>query len=243
MSQFQKFAVAFDLHGDKQDRKSVATFNGFLAAWKPDLRIFDGDLWDLRPLRRKANDEERRESLKQDFEAGTTWLKDYHPNYFVRGNHDERLWDSALADNGVISDYCAEGVADIETICDSIGCKMLPYHKRDNVLKIGHLKVFHGFASGVYAVRQTALIYGSCLFGHVHDVTEHSIPGLERRVARSCGAMCSLDMDYAARTPNTLRQANGFAYGVINKRTGDYFSWQAESINGRWVIPTDYVVL
>lgn len=154
----------------------------------------------------------------------------------------ERLWELAEADRGVESDYAYQGVREIETFTERIKCKVYPYHKTKGVVRLGStLKVMHGFASGVYAARQTALVYHSVLFGHIHVVDECSIPGLERRVARCCGCLCNLDMDYAARTPSTLRQAHGFAYGVISKRTGNYHVWIAERIGKEWVIPSDIV--
>ncbi len=238
---WQKFIVGFDPHGDKQDPDANSAFFKFAAHWKAHYHILGGDLWDFRPLRHKANDEEKRESMKQDFESGMEWLARFKPDYFIRGNHDERLWELAAADNGVRSDYAIEGIGKIEKETKRLGCRMLPYHKRDGVLRIGHLKVIHGFFCGVYAARQTALVYGSTLFGHVHDITEHCIPGLERRVARACGCLCQLDMEYAARSPNTLRQAHGWAYGVINSRTGDYHVFQAEKIGGKFMCPSDIV--
>ena len=84
---------------------------------------------------------------------------------------------------------------------------------------------------------------GSTLFGHCHTIDEHSIPGLERRVARASGALCQLDMDYNSRMPVTLRHANGWAFGVINKTTGKYHSWQAERVDGKWIIPSDIIEL
>ena len=154
----------------------------------------------------------------------------------------QRLWDLAAADKGVESDYAYQGVNDIVTTCEKLKCKLYPYHKRDGIIRVGsHLKILHGFHSGVYAARQTALVYGSVLFGHIHVVDEHSIPGLDRRVARCCGCLCELDMDYASRTPSTLRQAHGFAYGVVHKKTGLYHVWTAESIDGQWLIPSDVV--
>jgi hypothetical protein len=240
---WKRFAGCFDVHGDKVDNHASESFFAFTEMWKPHIRIFGGDLWDFRPLRKKASDDEKRESMKQDFEMGREWLERFKPHFFVHGNHDFRLWDLAASDSGVRSDYAKTGCEEIEKLTQKMGCRMLPYHKRKGVLRIGHLKVIHGFACGVYAARQTALIYGSTLFGHVHDITEHSIPGLERRVARCCGCLCDLDMDYAARTPNTLRQAHGWAYGVIHSTTGNYHVWQAEEIAGKFMIPSDIVEL
>lgn len=239
MSNYKTFIFASDVHGDMQDEKANAALFRFMDHWKPKLRIFGGDLWDFRPLRRKACDDEQRESMAKDYEAGIDWLKRFKPHYFLRGNHDERLWELAEKDNGIKSDYAAQGVAKIEALMVGMKCKMLPYHNREGVLKIGHLKMLHGFSAGINAARATALVYGSCLFGHVHTIDEHSIPGLERRVARSVGCLCKLSMEYNIRTPSALRHSHGFAYGIINERTGSYFVWQAEEIDGRWLLPTD----
>ena len=240
MSDWLRFQAGFDVHGDQQDAKACKVFFAFARDWKPDVRVMGGDLFDFRPLRRKAGEEERRESMRADFEAGIEWLKEFKPNHYLRGNHCERLWELAAADKGVESDYAFQGIHEIETLTARLKCKVYPYHKKKGVARLGsHLKVIHGFAGGVYAARQSALVYGSVLFGHVHCIDEHSIPGLERRVARCCGALCNLDMDYAARLPSSLRQAHGFAYGVIHKTSGLYHAWIAEGLNGKWVIPSD----
>lgn len=240
---WEPFVVAFDSHGDMQSKSTVKAFLKFCDLWKPKYRIFGGDNWDFRPLRGKATDEEKRESMKKDFEAGMDFIKKFRPHFFIRGNHDERLWELAERGDGVRSDYAQLGIKEVEKELKAMSCRMLPYHKRDGVLRIGHLKVLHGFFCGVYAARQHALVYGSCLFGHVHDVTEHSIPGLERRVARCGGCLCTLDFPYAARTPNTLRQSQGWPYGVINSRTGEYIVWQAERINGHYITAHGVIVL
>lgn len=242
MSNWTRFIAGFDVHGDKQNKAACEVFFQFMRDWKPDIKVMGGDLFDFRPLRRKASEEEKRESMREDFEAGMAFLNRMRPTHFCLGNHDARLWDLAEADKGVQSDYAYQGINDIVSTCDGMKCKLYPYHKKEGIIRIGpHFKLLHGMASGVYAARQTALVYGSCLFGHIHVVDEHSIPGLDRRVARCCGCLCELDMEYAARTPSTLRQANGFAYGVVNKKTGLYHVWTAESIDGQWLIPSDIV--
>ncbi len=239
MSSFTKFQIGFDIHGDRQCPKANKVFFDFAKIWKPQIRICGGDLWDMRPLRKGACADEQRESMRADLNAGKKWFNDFKPNYFLRGNHDERIYELAAKDCGIASDYAQEGVGEIERMVDVHKCKMLPYHKRDGVLRLGSLKVLHGFACGVNAARQTALVYGSTLFGHVHTIDEHSIPGLERRVARSCGCLCSTDLDYSSRQPNTLRQANGFVYGLLNEKTGRYFVYQAENVDGVWMLPTE----
>jgi hypothetical protein len=233
---WQKFTSVGDNHGDKIDPVAEAAFFSHLKDWKPDIRIHAGDNFDLRPLRHGASKEEKEESMRVDIAAGKRFLKRYSPHYFLRGNHDERLWELAAHGKGGEGDYGQQGVEEVELLCRQLKCKVLPYHKRDGVLRLGHLKILHGFYCGVYAARQHASTYGSCLFGHVHTIQEFSIPGLEHRVARSIGCLASLDMDYLTRRPESLKHAHGWAYGVINDKTGDYFCWQAECINGKFIV-------
>jgi hypothetical protein len=238
---WRKFVVGFDFHGDKHDPKTKQVFLDFVDRWRPDIRIFGGDLWDFRPLRKGASNDEREQSMKEDFVAGMQFLKEFGPHHYLRGNHCERLWELAGSGKGVEADYAQHGIGVVEQELRNLKCSMLPYDKRRGVLQLGHLRVIHGFWSGMHADKQAALVYGAVLQGHVHTVSEFAIPGLERRVARSCGALCQLDFDYNARTPSSLRHANGFAYGVLNIKTGLYHVWQAESIGDVWMLPSDTV--
>ena len=226
-----------------QDEKAVNALFRFLKIWKPEIRIFAGDLFDFRPLRGGASEDEKRESMSKDYEMGMEFLHQFAPQFVLRGNHDERLWWLRDRANGVASDHAGHLVNEFEGECKKLKARLLPYHKRDGVLRIGHLKVLHGFSAGVYATRQTALVYGASLLGHTHTVDEHAIPGLERRVARSIGCLCKLDMQYNERQPSSLRHAHGFAYGVINKASGHYHAWQAERIGNTWLLPSDIVQL
>lgn len=241
MSKWKKLLFATDLHGDRQHAPTVKRLLKFADEFKPDHIVFGGDAFDFRALRRGASAEERAESMRSDVDAALKFMESFFnrkatTKHYLRGNHCERCWDAAGSTDGIISDYALRGTQDIEAKLSRLGTEMLPYHKRLGVLKIGHLKMLHGYYCGVYAARQHAMTYGSCLFGHVHIIDEHPVPGLERRVARAVGCLCELDMDYNNRNPGTLRQAHGWAYGAINERTGEYFIHQAEEINGTWSV-------
>lgn len=238
---WQRFIFASDLHGDAQDAGAVNALFRFMRDFKPRIRICGGDVWDFRALRSKANEEEKRESIRADFDAGLNWLTEFAPTHdLLLGNHDQRLWDKAELRNGPLADYSRELVDRVNGLLGRFRVGFRAYHKRIGVLRLGHLKLLHGFFAGVTAARQHALAYGSCLFGHIHSIDEASIPGMDRRVARACGCLCQLDMDYNRTSVNTLRYANGWAYGVVDDSSGNYVVWQSECVDGKYVVATDY---
>lgn len=232
----QRFIFASDLHGDQQDKAAVKALLKATESFKPHLRIFGGDLIDARPLRKGAGPEERAESMCDDWRAGLKFISEWKPTHLLMGNHDQRLWDLAEADKGIETDYAWKGIQELETRLEKTKTEWLPYHKR-SVFQFGHMKCLHGYYHGMAAARQHALTYGACLFGHTHTIDEYSIPGLERRVARGAGCLCKLDMKYNSRTPSSLRHAHGFVLGVVNEKTGNYWTMQSEEVDGKWVIP------
>jgi len=240
---WKRFVFSSDVHGDMIHQPSAEAFFKFCDIWKPTIRIMGGDLWDLRPLRHGASTDERQESIIKDLDMGEKFFDRMKPTHFLRGNHDERLWELADKGKGAEADLASKGIMDVAKMLNRHKTIMRPYHKRDGVLKIGSLKFLHGFAAGIYAARQHGLVYGSCLFGHVHYIDEHPIAGLERRTARAVGCLCKLNLGYNDRHIQTLRQNHGFAFGVICDRTGTHKVWQAEDINGKWIVPSDIVEL
>jgi len=232
----QRFIFASDVHGDQQSPAAVKALITATDSFKPHLRIFGGDLFDLRPLRRGCSVEERSESMMTDWRKGLEFLSLWRPTHLLMGNHDQRLYDLAEDDSkGIEQDYAWKGVQELEARLEKHKTEWLPYHKR-SVFKFGHMKCLHGYYHGMYAARQHAATYGGCLFGHTHTIDEFSLPGLERRVARGAGCLCNLDMKYNSRMPSSLRHAHGFVLGVIAK-SGNYWTMQAEEVDGVWVIP------
>ncbi len=237
--QWAEFVFATDLHGDKLHQPTVDRLLKFLDEYKPKIVIFGGDLMDLRPLRKGASQEEKDESTRNDIDAGMQFFEDYFhrpalQKYCHDGNHDKRLPDLAAASDGVRSDYAAEKLETLNKAAKRLGVGRLPYHKSKGVLEIGELRTLHGYYHGNRAAQQHATTYQCCLFGHCHTIDEIPVAGMKRRVARGVGCLCQTDMEYNSTHPNTLRHANGWAYGAVNLKTGLYFAAQAEEVGGIW---------
>lgn len=236
----KKFVFASDLHGDHQDHASVEALFKFCEDYKPDIRIFGGDLFDFRNIRRGAGPAEKQDSMSADVEAGMDFLNDFKPNVFLLGNHDKRLWDTAeYSELGMIQDAARMGVKDIERKCRAMKCKMLPYISNKGIYELGKIRFIHGYHAGIYATKKHAEIYskegGIVLHGHTHAIQYHSVPKLNGGAAMGVGCLAQLNMSYNVQQTGRMMHAHGFAYGYVDKEHWEV--WQArERSDGRWAL-------
>jgi predicted phosphodiesterase len=243
----RRFVVASDSHGDQVDPETERALFSFIADFKPQIRIHAGDLFDFRNLRRGASDDEKAHSLEDDWDMGTDFARRFFEggkeNHFLRGNHDERLWHFAGNAGGLLRDYAHDGIKRVEAMAKACRAKMLPYDSRAGVLRLGSLKVIHGYAAGIGAARKHAIVYRNCLFGHTHNC---DVAGAESdegvSEARGIGACCKLDMGYNAHQTGKLRHQNAFCYGLLFS-DGTYQLNQAKKIDGRFYVASDFRAL
>jgi len=232
----RRWLAVFDNHGDEANEKACETMFEFKRYWKPEIVIHGGDNFDFRALRKGASEQDWREDSSTDFEMGLEFLERLRPNYFLRGNHDERMWDLLKSDDGKLRQFAKDQVAKIHAALH--GAVVLPYDKRKGVLQIGKMRFIHGYTTGVNAARVAGQVYGAVMMGHTHVCESVALPGLEREVARVCGCLCNTSQDYNRGQIQTLKQENGFVYGV-KLDDGTYHAYQAMPINGRWILPTE----
>ena len=114
IKQWEEFIAGSDSHGDQMDLDARKVFLKVVEDLKPKHRWHLGDIWDFRPFRKKADTEEKRESIRKDWDAGLSFLKEYAPTQITLGNHDARLWLLAEERSGVLSDYAQDKVREIE---------------------------------------------------------------------------------------------------------------------------------
>jgi predicted phosphodiesterase len=242
--QSRRFVVASDSHGDQIDATTETALLSFIADFKPQIRIHAGDVFDFRNLRRGASDDEKAHSLEDDWRMGSDFMRRFfdggRENHFLRGNHDERLWNFAHSATGLLRDYAHDGIARVEKLVAKSRARMLPYDSRLGVLKLGALKVIHGYAAGIGAARKHAIVYRNVLFGHTHNC---DVAGAESdegvSEARGIGACCRLDMPYNAHQTGKLRHQNAFCYGLLFE-DGTYQLNQAKKIDGRFYVASDF---
>jgi hypothetical protein len=219
------------------DAASVGALWSFMRDWKPEIRVHAGDAYDFRNLRRGASDEEKAASLADDWEQGNDFLRRFFEggtsNHFLRGNHDERLYEFRNSCSGMLRDYATDGIKQMEAVVKKCRAKMLPYDSDLGVLELGKLSVLHGFHAGLSACRTHAAIYGNCLHGHIHSIEVASVASREPVEARSIGCMCVRDMDYVNKKTGKLKWAQGWAYGLLYP-DGNYMLFQTRNIGGQF---------
>lgn len=235
---WRRWVACFDSHGDQVEPAALASFRDFTHWWKPDIRIHGGDIFDFRWLRRAASDEEKAESIEQDFEAGLALLGWYRPTAIVWGNHDWRLHNTLeTTSHGATKALLSLMLERIESA--TAGSETVPYCKRAGVYPLGNYKVIHGYGTGIGAVRKAALVYGNCLMGHLHRNEQHTCERLDRATCYAVGCLCKLDLGYNRASIGTLMQEHGWAYGLVSPR-GQTVVWRAQRVDGVWVLPSEF---
>lgn len=234
----KSFVFASDLHGDKQNHQAVEGLLEFVKEFKPDVRIFGGDLFDFSPLMRGADVAEKNASMEADVEAGMEFLDAFSPDYFLLGNHDDRLWQTAEKHSvGIIRDTAKMGIKDIKAKCRSIKCKMLPYDVDRGILELGKIRFCHGYFHGITATKRHAETFGASgglvIHGHIHSIQMYSIPRAGGCAGISAGCLATTAMDWNRAKVNRLAHECGWVYGYYSK-TG-WVAHIARKVDGKWV--------
>lgn len=246
MAKPRRFVVAGDNHGDQVEQIARAALLAFCRDFKPDIAVHLGDNWDFRNLRKGASDDEKAASLEDDWDEGRDFLREYlahgkSTRVFLRGNHDERLWDFRESATGLLRDYAADGIKRVECIVRQAKATMLPYDAELGIYEMGSLSIIHGYHHGVGACRQHANIYGNSLFGHVHTIESAPVPSVKPAEARSIGCLCKRNMGYINRRTAKLRWGQGWVYGHLFD-DGSYQLFQARNIGGSFYAATEIKV-
>lgn len=225
-----RFVACSCTHGDMADTGAVAKFRAFVDDYKPAIRVHLGDAVDLRWLRQGAGDDERRDDVDADFEAGCEFLRWYEPTHYLLGNHEYRLVKGAQSSWGALRRLCDDL---LEQLREAAGkAQIAPYCKRNGVVRIGDLACVHGYSHGKNATERHANAYGNVIMGHTHSISRVPVEGVPPKEGRSIGCLCRLDLPYNAAILGALRHQHGFVYGETDgERT---WVFQAESQDGAW---------
>lgn len=231
------FIFASDLHGDKQDHDAVEGLLKHCDEFKPDVRIFGGDLFDFSPLMTKADPAEKHDSMTADVEAGLEFLEKFKPNHFLLGNHDDRLWLTAKKHAlGIMRDSAKMGIKDIETRCRRLKCKIYPYDVEKGLLRLGKITFCHGYFHGITATKRHAETFASpgglVIHGHIHSLQMYSVPRAGGSAGISAGCLATTRMDWNKAKVNRLAHEPGWVYGWYSNK--GWVAHMVRKVDGEW---------
>lgn len=240
----QRFVIFGDPHGDEIDPDVERAFFEFMKDFRPDIVIHGGDNWNFSYLRRNASDKERAANATLDWQAGSEFfLKAMafgSARFFLRGNHDERVYDAYHNATREDSRIAAEkGIKDIDKLVKRRRVKMLPYNSRLGVLDYEGIRVVHGYAHGVSSARVHAISYGTCVYAHTHATDVGCVERWpEPSIAYGTGCLMKVDQEYNKTQRNKLRHENAWILGYTDGVKASYFQVR-RGANGQFHAPTE----
>lgn len=244
----KRFIAVADSHGKLINPRCEQVVHDFIRDFKPTVRIHLGDGWNLGALRQGATPAEQEESIKDDFTEAERFLvkffKGGEENYYLEGNHDRvRIEKFAVSRNALVQEAAEKALNEMSRVQRRCRAKVLPYDSRLGVLRLGHLKMVHGYACSRNATQVHARVFGNVLHGHTHTIETVAWENEDGpREARAIGALCFIDQSYNSTQLNKLRHSNGFAYGYLFE-DGTYQVFQAREINGAFLVATEFKLL
>jgi len=237
---WKKFVVCGDSHGNLVCESAKKKFFDFVAEWKPHHRIHLGDFIDAPSLRRGCSVEEKALGISEDFNAGMQFLSEYRPGFLTLGNHDDRIWlHSTHCSDGILREHCANLAEAAEQEFRKLKIKWVPYHVSKYLqMPEGGPKLIHGFRATVSPSRSHHDNWGPNICGHCHRPDTYIARHIDGQASYSVGCLADIDlMTYADRTPAKLAWRQGWLYGMINSKTGQWNAWHVINEGGQWISP------
>jgi len=226
---YKRYWLGFDRHTPEHDPIVDRIALDFIHDFKPHIRVAGGDWQTVDQVSKFDNESET--TLEDEFAMNAAALASYGITHYLEGNHEERLRRIGLVGKRVRSLYDIRKHLHLT----ERKIKLFPYHPEKGVLKIGGLKILHGFFANEYMAKKTAMIYGTCVFGHAHRFqTFQSKQAFYDRVGFSIGMLGQVRPSWVEhRAP--LGWAQGFAFGYLHKN-GTFDLYPVRIINGRVTI-------
>lgn len=212
ISTAKKFWIGFDRHTPYHDPKIDRIALDFLDDFKPSIRVAGGDWQTVDQVSNFNNEGDV--DLEDEFAVNREAIEKFKITHYMEGNHEERLRRIGLKlDRRLRSLVALESNLHLK----AMGIPLIPYHPRKGVLRLGKLKVLHGFFATEYMAKKTSSIYGTCVFGHTHRFqTFQSKEAFESHVGFAVGLMGKIDQPYTeGRAPMGWTQ--GFCFGYLHR--------------------------
>ena len=221
--------LLFDTHGQWVDKKVFKLAQSFRADFKPHITVAGGD-WGNYEYGSNFKEESALDA-EAEYELVQRQIESMGVTHFLEGNHEERM-----RRYGGRIDKRLRSLVDVRKNLDLDKRKITwhPYNS-SGILRLGKLRVLHGFWCNQYAARNHADAFGCCAFGHTHRFQTFTPKQAEvKHTGFNIGCMCQLRMPWnASRGPNGW--THGFAFVYIHK-SGHFNLYDVRVVGSQFVI-------
>jgi hypothetical protein len=211
--------------------------------WKPETTMHLGDAVDLAALRagamRDPNATDRSASIREDFDAGISFLRELKPTHFWAGNHEDRLYAMQNSPSAIVAHCATSAIAELMAAMKEMRTKVTQYDIEKGWVDFGGTLFGHGYMFNESAVRDhVEMLRRPVVFGHLHRIDRAAGRCVGAPVGWSIGCLADIgSMHYARRNRSVTRWAHGIAYGEYVDGGEGCTVNVVSPVEGEWRLP------
>ena len=189
--------------------------------WQPDADsvLHLGDFVDLSGLmgsaRRDPDSPERASSIREDFDAGISFVRELDASHVFEGNHEHRLTALQYSPSAIVAHCCTSAKSEIYNMCKDLKAKWIGYDIEKGWKDLGGTLFGHGYMFNESSTRyHVEALRAPIVMGHLHRVDRMAGRSIGAPVGWSIGCLANIGaMHYARRQRSVMRWQHGVAWG------------------------------
>lgn len=226
-------------HGNYADPDALAAVLRFKKEYKPHIIIHLGDALDCEAFMggKKGDD---CDPVSPDLESGVRFLTELQPDYFLFGNHEDRLDRLRDSSNELIAFAANQILEHIKSWAKKRKVKLIPYAGNEQNLTIGNVRFMHGTVYNENACRDHAEAFapwhGTVVNAHTHRTGQATGRRADHPTGFGVGTLTKRGaFSYAKCRRATLGWSQGFVWGEIGEKESQLFLYEKQTAN--WMLP------
>lgn len=226
-------------HGNFADADALSAVLRFKKQFKPHVTIHLGDALDCEAFMGGKKGQEC-EPVSPDLESGVKFLTELRPDFYLFGNHEDRLERLRMSSNEIISFAANQILEHIREWATRNKVKLLPYTANEQDLTIGNVRFMHGTVYNENAARDHAEAFapwkGAVVFAHTHRTAQATGRRADHPTGFGVGTLTRRGaFDYAKARRATLGWSQGFVWGYVTDTDSQLFLHEKQSQS--WHLP------
>lgn len=239
---FKRVLIVGCSHGIYADDSALAAVLKFKAAWKPQITVHLGDAVDCTAFMGSHLATGDGDPIIPDVDGGLEFINELRPQFYLAGNHEDRLLRLTKHRNEFISYAAHQVLNQIQETCNRLHCRWADYTGNDQAVMLGNVRLMHGTVYNEQAIRDHAEMFapagGSVVHAHTHRPGSARGRRHDGPIGFCVGTLTRRSaLDYAKCRRATLGWGQAFVWGVIDETRKTSQLWLHEKTTEQWILP------